>query len=424
MPPHPPIVKMPEELAVWEDVLDAAVVDGRGLSLGERATDVEAEASARWRARVEEMPVLSVQSVRHSEVLLRRTHHLLTFIMHFYVHSQPVLATPAPHPPFRIPPCLSIPLMELTRELRLPPILTYSDNVLYNWTLPDPLKPVSQTNLAMHATFSLTQSERHFYITSARIELRGVEALDIMRNCMDEAFIGDDLSMGRIVDYLHRLAAVIDDLSAILMAVREECDPLVFYHDIRPWFRGWEPGKREWFFEGVSQEDQEKWARVTGPSAGQSSLIHALDIFLGVDHTRRGPNASPHSDPTYLMQMEQYMPRHHRAFLQHLRSANQTHVRALIASALDNASPFSQKLEEAYDHAVMSLKKLRDGHIRIATLYIVNQARGGCRAHPSGIPANAEKPKLEDVRGTGGTSLVPFLKECRDNTKRTAIGSH
>ncbi|KAG8986242.1 hypothetical protein FRB90_004130 [Tulasnella sp. 427] len=430
MPTRSPIVALPG--TVWERVLSAATMDGEGLTLGEYVTtQAQAEKNAQWRKRVDEMPVLSIAPIRDSEVHLRRAHHVLTFILHFYIHSQLPLTGPSPLPPHRIPPCLSIPLVELSKELVMPPILTYADNVLYNWTLSDASQPLSVENIKMINTFSLTTSETHFYLTSARIELRGVEALELMKSCMDEAFIGDTISLQRIVDYLHRLSAVIDDMTSLLMAVRDECDPGEFYTRIRPWFNGWSPGAREWLFEGVDEEDQLKFARLSGPSAGQSSLIHALDIFLGVDHTKPGPHPSSSSkggDPTFLMKMEQYMPRHHRAFLQHLRAANQTHVRALVAANSPASSgTIGVKLQAAFDEAVMALKRFRDGHIRIATLYIVSQARKNAAAASASSSMKSGKqvgpPAVEEVRGTGGTSLVPFLKECRDNTAKTALGS-
>ncbi|KAG8922687.1 hypothetical protein FRC03_009932 [Tulasnella sp. 419] len=424
MPPTVPVVKLTGEQALWEATLDSALGDGQGLTLGElEQSQQERDKSEKWRRGVELLPVISITPIRNSEVALRRAHHVLTFILHLYIHSQPPLPADAQpeQTPFVIPPPVSIPLMELSKELSLPPILTYSDNVLYNWSLHNPQLPVSPSNLKIETTFSLTPSEKHFYLTSARIELRGVEALEIMRSSMDEAFIGDSLALRRIAVYLRRLANVIEELTALLMAVRDECDPKVFYNEIRPWFRGWHAGGREWLFEGVDEEDARKYARMSGPSAGQSSLVHALDVFLGVDHAKpHGPGSghSSHADPTFLMKMEQYMPRHHRAFLQHLRGSYQTSVRALITAAAAGGrppTPEMKTMEEAYDAAVMALKKFRDGHIRIATLYIVSQARRGVKEEPQ-----HEEPV---VRGTGGTSLVPFLKECRDNTLRTTIAS-
>ncbi|KAG9049137.1 hypothetical protein FS837_011056 [Tulasnella sp. UAMH 9824] len=261
MPTRSPVVTLPGELEeVWERVLSAAI-EGGGLTLGQYVeTQAQAEKNAQWRKIVDEMPVLSIAPIRHSEVYLRRAHHVLTFILHFYIHSQLPLTGPGPHPPHRIPSCLAIPLTELSKELVMPPILTYADNVLYNWSLRDPTEALSVENVKMVNTFSNTQSERHFYLTSARIELRGVEALELMKSCMDEAFIGDRISLQRIVDYLRRLSTVIDDMAALLMAVRDECDPHEFYTQIRPWFNGWSPGAREWLFEGVDGEDQAKFA--------------------------------------------------------------------------------------------------------------------------------------------------------------------
>ena len=49
---------------------------------------------------------------------------------------------------------------------------------------------------------------------SARIELRGVTALGLMRSTLDELFIGDATAVRRISSYLTRLASVIDELTA------------------------------------------------------------------------------------------------------------------------------------------------------------------------------------------------------------------
>jgi len=228
------------------------------------------------------------------------------------------------------------------------------------------------------------------------------------------------LAKRRITRYLSRLAIVIADLASLLMAVRDHCDPHVFYHEIRPWFNGGNSHKHGWIYEGVSEAEAETIKALGGPSAGQSSLIHALDVFLGVDHSGTAPpksvpilvptpntTATSSGDSTFLSRQQQYMPRHHRAFLQHLASSHS--LRQLIHSNKDN-----KDLSQAYDSAVEALKKFRDGHIRIATLYIVNQAKSSA----SGTVGAQAGP----IRGTGGTALVPFLKEARDNTLRTMVG--
>jgi indoleamine 2,3-dioxygenase len=279
-----------------------------------------------------------------------------------------------------------------------------------------------------------------------------------MRSTLDELFIGDSTAVRRIASYLSRLASVIDELAELLLAVRDGCDPSVFYNQVRPWFRGATSDSRGWIFEGVDESTAAKASSLSGPSAGQSSLVHALDIFLGVDHERGEGRGA---EPSFLTKMEQYMPRHHRHFLQHLRRPRR-HLREFVLSThaaysvhvmndrgmpafasswaglAPRASLFqtaavgesgikaAHELQCAFDSSVAALKRFRDGHIKIATLYIVNQARAQ-KAATSVIPVqpvevNEEGELTTDgIKGTGGTSLVPFLKECRDNTTRAMV---
>jgi indoleamine 2,3-dioxygenase len=74
------------------------------------------------------------------------------------------------------------------------------------------------------------------------------------------------------------------------------------------------------------------------------------------------------------------------------------------------------------------LRAMRDKHIQIVSRYVILQARGARResqAKPSqpapqnlatAAPADSKK-----LRGTGGTALIPFLKQARDETGEPAI---
>lgn len=384
----------------------------------------------------------------------------------------------------------------------------------------------------MLESFTGTPSEEHFYLSSLLIEMRGVEALELMRVSLDEAFVSDAVARRRIAAYLRRLAFVVDELSQILHDVRTGCDPAVFYWGVRPWFRGGDSAttgalgtssghgaqtgpiepQKGWHFEGV---DAPGVRRVfTGPSAGQSSLVHALDVFLDVDHTRTKPRvgrpappppAAAHSeteagapsDATFMERMQLYMPSHHRNFLTHLRTLSfdedeeddddyYGHPRPPTSRVVETApvdgmdidAPWSPATPEAqaeqgqphrkhpirslamadppipgrhddlrpsYDGALHALKRLRDEHMRIATLYIVSQARkplppqyaplpdsftgraaaaaatataNAAQAHAQAqaIAAQAEAAAAAKPVGTGGTDLVSFLKDCRTNT--------
>ncbi|KAG8742750.1 hypothetical protein FRC10_000964 [Ceratobasidium sp. 414] len=456
MPAQAPLTRIPldisTELQAWERALD------QGLALQMKLGDQlhlygpeETDKNERWRASIRGLPVLDASPLESDILLLRRGHHVLVFLMHLYIHSAPP-PPPTDPTPHIIPACLALPLCHVSNQLGITPVLTYADNVLWNWHIPraHPLELPTEGRIRSHTLFSGTPDEEHFYLTSARIELRGVTALGIMRSTLDELFIGDATAVRRIASYLMRLASVIDELTGLLLAVREKCDPSVFYNQVRPWFRGATSDKRGWVFEGVDDATASKVSGLSGPSAGQSSLIHALDIFLGVDHERGEGRGA---EPTFLTKMEQFMPRHHRLFLQQLRRPHR-HLREFVmsthaaytahiindrgmpwfASSTSGLAPRASlfqtaaigesgikaatELQTAYDSSVAALKRFRDGHIKIATLYVVNMARA-----QKTQPEVDKKGELttDGIKGTGGTSLVPFLKECRDNTVRAMV---
>ena len=317
-------------------------------------------------------------------------------------------------------------MLQVSQHLQLPPVLTYSDDVLYNWALkrPEPLALTpSLDNLRCLTLFTGTRDEEEFYLASGRLELRGVEALALMRATMDEAFVGDDIAVRRITSYLHSLATVIGDLTKLLLAVREGCDPQVFYNEIRPWFRGADSDThgKPWIFEGIELDpDLKQPLELSGPSAGQSALIHALDIFLGVDKYSHAahitgkssacsaeakkppPPADAAKGPTaFLERMKSYMPRHHRNFLGHLQ-ADPRPLRGLVETA------DSPELTDAYNTAVSALKVFRDAHVRIVAIYIVGPSRRANQAPDA-------------ARGTGGTSAILFVKSVRDQTASAII---
>lgn len=356
------------------------------------------------------MPLLPLGQLITSERLLRRAHLVLAWLLHIYVHTQPTSPDP-----IIIPRPLSAPLLAVSRELVLPPVVTYADTVLYNWREVD-------GRIRCVTLFTGTPDEEHFFLTSARIELAGVAALSLMQQSLDEAFVDDAIARRRIASYLRKLAAVIRKLTAILDAVRDGCDPRVFYEQVRPWFRGEDSGKRLWVFqdERGHEVDFGETRELSGPSAGQSTLIHALDVFLGVDHSttpapsgraRPGVDGStkhPRSAP-FLERMQVYMPRHHRSFINHLKVVPRPIRKLVLQSGPD------EPVRLAYNEAVTALQEFRSAHMRIATLYIITQSH---RRPTVTVDAHRE---VEPAKGTGGTDLVPFLKSSRDDTVNTLL---
>lgn len=407
--------------------------------------------------------------------------------MHFYINTLPPLA------PILIPPPISIPLLQVSQELVLPPLLTYSDDVLYNWTylnppstshtpisIPDsdsttdplflPPAPVPTIdNLRCLTLFTSTNDESEFYLSSARIELAGVRALALMRESMDEAFVGDALALRRIAQYLKQLAIVLHEMTTLLLRVREGCDPEFFYRQIRPWFKGQDsmPGARKWVFEGIEDvEGLKSPTELSGPSAGQSALIHAIDIFLGVDHystnagkqdaaavlrstsstqptspppaSANAPTGPTPSQPAFLARMQLYMPRHHRAFLRHL-SANPRPLRALVEQVTSPATDSpgmgharNVDLLEGYNEAVRALREFRDAHLRIVALYIIGPSRrvdAGTRMRPGHyhgpLPSPTVSPStstssVSDLSSSGSSASLPSSDGC---TSQSSVSS-
>ncbi|PPR01838.1 hypothetical protein CVT24_001726 [Panaeolus cyanescens] len=447
MAPEPPLARLPDPWELWEQMLDEAV--SSRLQLGDKLglTPEEAETSRLWREKVAKMPVLGVSEFTGKPILLRRAHLVLTFILHFYVQSQspPKSNTTSTSTPpststgpdsdsescIHIPKSISLPLLRVSKELDIPPLLTFSDTVLYNWTYntpPTTPNPIPQpSTIRTQTMFTNTIDEEEFYLCSGRIELRGVEILEHMRMTMDEVFVGDDIAVRRITEYLRRVAGLIGELKALLMSVRERCDPEVYYNEVRPWFRGEDSveNKRKWVFdlgdeeregEGGVKESQREMVHPTelsGPSAGQSSMVHVLDIFLGVDHRMTSPGQE-----SFMSRMQKYMPRNHRLFLDHLK-ANPRPLRGFVEARGD------AELVKAFDEAVGALKEFRDAHMIIATLYILGPARRAARRAAEAKKekgAVQEKDKKVVVKGTGGSDLVTFLKETRERTKETMLG--
>lgn len=480
LPPEAPVSRLGGiEEEVWETALDKA----RALPLrigggGVNVSEADRRAAREWRRNIRQMLVLHPSPEITSDIrFARRAHLVLSFLAHFYIHSQP-MATTAPTSSWftgwslrsqdeidkrdelagkygsTIPASIAVPWVALSKQLDIPPILTYATSVLWNWSLCDSSRGFDDDNVYIGTTFSGTPSEEHFFKTSLMIERKGVAALTLMRRSLDEAFVGDSLAKRRISRYLKTLAHVIEELTRLLHDVRIGCEPAVFYWGIRPWFNGGDSfvdeatGEKGWFYEGV-EEFEGKRKLFMGPSAGQSALIHALDVFLGVDHAKKaveGQSASEAENATFMEKMQFYMPGHHRNFLTHLKGISfapdeeedgeegddddnrveRQPLRALMVREEDGSvNPAVETLRQSYNAALTSLKHLRDEHMRVATTYIISQMRSVPPAEYSRLelnlvtrPANKAEGSLDDetAKGTGGTDLVSFLRDCRKNT--------
>lgn len=339
--------------------------------------------------------------------LLQRAHTVLAWLVQHYAHSIP---TDAPGP-IRIPKSLAIPLVRVSRVLRIAPILTFADTVLWNARPRDPRRPLSIDNIHFENTFSGTQDEANFYRASASVELRGIEAIQIIHRYLNLDDPQDRINESGLRNDLVRLKAVLEELKELMENVKEAVDPRVFYWQVRPWFNGsGSGGGQRWVYEGVADSAV---VDTSGPSAGQSTIIHAIDAFLGVDHRQlRCPIPSvrkQHGDSAFMDRMRRYMPGSHRDFLDRIDD---------VPVPIREVATERSGLKDAYSDAMKALKRLRDIHIRVACLYVISMAR---TQPPDGFRRREETQGLDGARGTGGNHVASLLKAGRDATQRAIL---
>ncbi|KAF9246348.1 Indoleamine 2,3-dioxygenase [Melanogaster broomeanus] len=418
--PPEPLPRLQEPFDVWEHALSQAQ---KVLKLGEDLLNDGSRISSEdelWRERIRSLPILTTEDLHHDHQLLRRAHKVLAFLVHFYVHSIPPDAITGP---IIVPRSLIAPLMSVSHVLRIAPVLTFADTVLWNWELINPELPVTIENMRFgQELFSGTEDERNFYLGSAKAEMIGVEMLHIFNEYQNLPNTTDLSSVCRINKLLNRLTSIIQEIDANVQSVREIVDPHMFYWEVRPWFNGSASSASApaWIYEGVNDTST---LDLSGPSAGQSSVMHAVDLFLDIDHKlqqRRYPAPSEgnkRADHGFMERMRRYMPGKHRDYLENIAESSRP-IREVAQS--------TPAVREAYNSAVTALKKLRDAHMRIACLYVVSMSRS--TKPPVGCPMFAMAERMErqaaksgPVTGTGGNELSLLLKAGRDATHRAFL---
>ncbi|KAL9116387.1 MAG: hypothetical protein Q9187_007088 [Circinaria calcarea] len=243
-----------------------------------------------------------------------------------------------------------------------------------------------------------------------------------------------------VTEYLHTFAERLDELGTLLVRMYEHCDPHVFYHRIRPFLAGSKNMAEAGLPNGVIYDDgsgEQVYRQYGGGSNAQSSLIQFFDIVLGVEHRPTGEKrndssesemegTAPPSRHNFIQDMRSYMPGPHRRFLERVSSV--ANIREYVESHKANRS-----LSIAYDACLAMLRALRDKHIQMVSRYIIVKSRES-RSHSRSLsPRSAPLPLNiatvskdgkagnRKLRGTGGTALIPFLKQARDETGEPAI---
>lgn len=225
-----------------------------------------------------------------------------------------------------------------------------------------------------------------------------------------------------ITTSLEELRTCIQEVGILLDRMYERCEPMVFYHHIRPFLAGSKNMEASGLPRGVFYNEgngKGEWHQLRGGSNGQSSLIQFFDVVLGVEHNGHGSKASPKtSEKSYHEEVRDYMPGPHSRFLTHI--ARLGSIRELAKEEPMNKD--QARMGEAYTAATEALTEFRNRHIQIVTRYIILPSKqpwkGGKRKNLASASTEraATAMKSEELTGTGGTMLVPFLKQARDET--------
>lgn len=408
--------------------------------------------SRRLRGVIDRLPVLSTIGLEH-DAEWRRAYSLLAFMAHGYIWG-------GDSPSERLPPAIAVPLLQVSERLEVPPVATYAALCLWNF------KPLfidestdSLENLATLNTFTGALDESWFYLVSVAIEARGGPIITLMLTAMAAARDGDTATVTRC---LRAFAERLDDLGCLLQRMHENCDPTIFYHRIRPFLAGSknmaEAGLPNGVLYEVDDSGRGEYRQYSGGSNAQSSIIQFFDIVLGIEHRPTGEKidasaSASESESTrgrapaprhnFIQEMRRYMPGPHARFLNDVASV------ANIREFVESAGPRDKELRVAYDACLSMLRVLRDKHIAIVTRYIVlpsREVRARSRSRspevvrqrvnlatasrqqqqaapksrgPQGIALDTS-PK-SDLKGTGGTQLMSFLKQARDETGEPAV---
>lgn len=367
LPASDPLTSLPRDFSAWEEL-------GRDLP--------KLLMTDQLRQAIAGLPELDATPLTEPQEL-RRAMVILSFAGHAYVWG-------GQEPSDRVPACLARPWQQVATALGRPPVLSYASYALDNWRRFDRERPIELGNIAMLQNFMAGQDEEWFVLVHVAIEAQAGAALAAISAAQQAVLIDDR----RVVEsQLEIVANTLRTLNALLLRMPERCDPYVYFRRVRPYLHGWADHPalpRGVLYEGVAAYGGEA-QKFRGETGAQSSIVPALDAALGIVHA---------DDPLrrYLLEMLDYMPPPHRAFIRAIEAGP-----SLRAYAQRHAQPHPD-LKDVYNASVDGIEQFRSTHLEFAHSYIIKQARAG-RRNPNDV-------------GTGGTPFGRYLKKHRDETAR------
>lgn len=368
-----PLEQLPEYFEEWN-------------SLAKEAPKLSSQ-DKNLREKVKKLPLLDHERLTTYREL-RLAHLTLSAIATGYIWQEGDQGVPKV-----LPRALAVPWCGVSKRLGLQPVLGHPTFCLANVKIKDPNRPVDLKNLSCvyHVVPGGRQTE-WFIIVTAMIEYKFAPAITHIVKAISAADNND------VIGYQNSMAgikSVLITLKETFSRMHDELDADVFYNVLRPYLNGWGGNgsalPEGLIYEGVSEKPQ----KMIGGSAAQSSTMQLMDAALGVKHDQEIEE--------FLNKMRSYMPPKHAEFIELI--SRETNLRQYAQT--------SEDVKHSYNEAVQSLIDFRSYHIQIVTKYIIITSNNESRSRD-----------FESVskKGTGGSSLVPFLKSIRDATNRALVG--
>ncbi|XP_074648326.1 indoleamine 2,3-dioxygenase 2-like [Tubulanus polymorphus] len=344
------------------------------------------------RRSIRQLPLISEDAGLQSYKQLRLGRMCLIFIVSAYMWQEG-----DEHAIEVIPMNLAIPLYNISKRLGLKPIISHADCVLANWQKIDPTGPFEFSNLKTILQFPGGRSFDSFVLLTAEIEMGFCPGIKAIVKALENV---ENENIDELIGNLNIMREVIQVTADCIFRLHDECDPHVFYNEIRPFLGGYggdnSPFPDGVVFEGVSDEK----FKLSGGSAAQSSSMQCFDEALGIHIQPEKKN--------FLIEMRNYMPPAHKSFIEALARAPS--IRQFVERAEN------ERLINAYNGTVAELKQFRDSHIKLVARYIV------CMSNKAKRSAGVRYQAIEKT-GTGGQSPMQFLKSIRNSTSSSQLSN-
>ncbi len=343
-----------------------------------------------FRTVMEDMAILSVTELTINE--LKRAYVILTMFTNAYLWGYHTIDSVI----HTIPSSISIPLLECCKILKMMPISTYATVCI--WNVKKRVDNVYNLDtMECMNTYTRTQDESHFFLVSSAIDAYGHTTIPKIEKLIHSFSV---MAIEDIQSTLLSINKDIQHMTSLLTRMGEKCDPSIFYNVVRHYQKG-SLHAEGCLFEGYYEID-DHWKelctlregglffKLHGGSAAQSPIIHLIDSFLGIEHHPTGKIGV-----NFIPLMRSYMYYKHREYLN--------------ASELQSVSfrdfVIKNGLQVEFNELIASVKVFRDTHFQMVARYIINQSG-------------------RQAIGTGGTQLVKFLKQSRDETKQSMLDTY